>query len=579
MCAQVCQHTARLKLHSRVAYTDGDINLEPILSQQLVRIHTLHITNATLDQHDLATLTQHTAFCAHLVDVDFCNNFLGPGAMVGTWLAHCFRLERLNLDYNNLQASGMRAVAAQLHAVTRLAHLHLDSNNARSTGVHDLAQALQNTPSLRHLSLAANGIHDGGAQSLISALAACTGLTRLDLSNNHIRHLGPDVARHLASVHELYLAWNQLDGQNLPCLHGLARLRRIDLTHNNLSEASVACLPPPSTLTALDLSWNTLPGLPRLLVGLQRCHGLQSLCLNYARLSNGDAEHLDHLPLVCPGLRVLELRGNLLTSTGVRQVFESMALAPHLRSLDLSSNRAFPHSTAAPAVLVRGSFSRLTRLGLSALKLAGWGAWWLRSILVHLSSLEELLLDRNEFESSSLSMLYAGLGHCTRLQTLKLSYNFLGHIFAVGLGEIVQRFEALHCLSLGRTYLTDRGLCALVHCLGPCATLQRLGLSFNALGNPSAIALVCGTDFVWHQDSALKVRTDIFPGLVHLDLSGNLIMDRGATALAAWLRSRPCMQRLVLIDNLVQEVGCDAVIRARDEQRAAGRNVEVWVEA
>ena len=160
---QVCSHTARLKLHAKVAYTDGDINLKPILSQQLVRIHTLHITNATLDQHDLATFTQHTAFCAHLVDVDFGNNFLGPGAMVGTWLAHCFRLERLNLDYNNLQASGMCAVASQLHAVTRLAHLHLDSNNAHSTGVQHLAQTLQFIPGLCHLSLAANGIHDSGA--------------------------------------------------------------------------------------------------------------------------------------------------------------------------------------------------------------------------------------------------------------------------------------------------------------------------------------------------------------------------------------------------------------------------------
>ena len=294
-----------------------------------------------------------------------------------------------------------------------------------------------------------------------------------------------------------------------------------------------------------------------------RCTDLRTLCLNYTRLTNADTELLAGLGTACTRLQTLELRGNRFSSTGCRAVLEAVALLPCLHSLDLSFNRMFPRTTAAPAVLVRGSFSTLKRLRLSALRLGSWGTWWLRSILVHMHALRELHIDRNEIDGTSMAMLYAGMRSCTRLEILKLSYNYLGHAFPVGFGELVPSYRHLACLSLDRNFLTDRGVCALVHCVGSCASLRRLGLSYNALGNPAVMALVCGADAVCAEGDEVVVRQDIFPGLVQLDLAGNLIMDFGAVMLAAWIEAREGVQRLFMVDNVVEAEGEEALAHAK----------------
>jgi hypothetical protein len=115
----------------------------------------------------------------------------GANAIATQFLSSAKRLSKLDLRYNDIQASGMQAVCSAL-ASGKVRHLYLEGNQIGNEGAAALAKLLvqqasnnSNTP-LQEIFLGANKIQADGAKVMAEALYRNKFLSKLYLEGNQI---------------------------------------------------------------------------------------------------------------------------------------------------------------------------------------------------------------------------------------------------------------------------------------------------------------------------------------------------------------------------------------------------------
>mmetsp|Transcript_14866 Transcript_14866/g.34964 ORF Transcript_14866/g.34964 Transcript_14866/m.34964 type:complete len:861 (-) Transcript_14866:129-2711(-) len=269
----------------------------------------------------------------------------------------------------------------------------------RAEGAAFLASVLAHCPRIQHLELGNNLVGDAGALAVASAIAGCTQLRRLGLRRCGLETgAALEVGEMLKGVPLFVdLADNsQLDaGVLLHSLYGLqARWSGLDLS-------STHCAPPQAWfvhqvghwdimatrdraegtgLVSVDLSAVTGPGMYKVLERMP-LDGMQRLSLREAELRANALSPLSTLLELAHAIRHLDLNGCLsaaLDQAGDdaapkwEQLAAAMGALPALQSLDLGANFLGTQKVGVLAQ-VTGGFSALTALSLRRSDLKGKG--------------------------------------------------------------------------------------------------------------------------------------------------------------------------------------------------------------
>lgn len=181
-------------------------------------------------------------------------------------------VKKLDLEFNDLGASGASDFARALRSNRLLVSLDLRSNKVGDEGASELADALASHGALHTLDLAKNGIGVSGAERLAHMLRSARTLTHLNLDDNSV---GDDGATALAkalgsnaTLELLDLSDNGLGAAGVSELAAMlrtnAKLKTLRLRANQSGREGVHALAEAlcdnSTLLTLDLSENPLGG-------------------------------------------------------------------------------------------------------------------------------------------------------------------------------------------------------------------------------------------------------------------------------------------------------------------------------
>eukprot|EP00435_Cladocopium_sp_Y103_P060705 s362_g22.t1 len=174
-------------------------------------------------------------------------NALGSkGAQLAAELVLKMKLQRLDLESNELQDEGCRILSQKALQSSKctLQHLDLRMNGIQPDGAVALAKALMNNRTLTHLDLGYNRIGTAGAEALCTVLKT-SNVQVLRLEDNDVKDQGAKALVAL-QLQVLELGFNQVTAEGAVllaaqlCRRGARGPRRLGLGGNDLRDAGAA---------------------------------------------------------------------------------------------------------------------------------------------------------------------------------------------------------------------------------------------------------------------------------------------------------------------------------------------------
>jgi Ran GTPase-activating protein (RanGAP) involved in mRNA processing and transport len=145
------------------------------------------LKNLTLAENDLKSYGAEFIFksATNLESLDLGKNYIKPniGPALKEYLEKNQNLKKLNLEYNELLATGVEHLANGLASSQRLMSLNLKGNGIRDEGLEILSRALYDNKTLEELDVSLNEITPVGIQYLAESLISCN-IKTLNLSKN-----------------------------------------------------------------------------------------------------------------------------------------------------------------------------------------------------------------------------------------------------------------------------------------------------------------------------------------------------------------------------------------------------------
>lgn len=198
------------------------------------------VTELALDQWNYSgSLTSLYWNLPYLQTLDLTNN--GFTGSLPESLSNLTRLQRLGLSRNSLTGS----IPSSLGSLSNLEELYLDNNFLEGT----VPQSLNGLKNLKRLELQGNKL-----TGAFPEMGQLNNLNYIDVSDNSIS--GELPATFPASLIELAMRNNSIEGNIPASLTGLNFLQVIDLSHNKLSGSVPASLFTHPSLEQLTLSYN-----------------------------------------------------------------------------------------------------------------------------------------------------------------------------------------------------------------------------------------------------------------------------------------------------------------------------------
>ena len=277
-------------------------------------------------------------------------------------------------------------------------------------------------------------------------------------------------------------------------------------------------------------------------------HNLDTLTIQQMRFDDNNIELLTK-QLSGTKLKVLDVTGNLCTSSGMKSLANFMGKSSSLLALNISSNMVGLSKEAVPLLakrIIPADFYKSygERAGLKALA----------SALKNSPSLLFLNLSNN----SILFVKELALAlHCNRvLLSLDISSNLLdcdNQSSYNELGDALRKNMALKSLNISLNHVSDIKMQSVIYALYYNKTLQALDISGNELG------------FKIIEDLAHTLNYNGYLRL--LALGSNNIGDEGAIHLSSALKLNRTITSLYLRDNMITNVGAVEIATALKDNK------------
>jgi Leucine-rich repeat (LRR) protein len=362
-----------------------------------------------------------------------------------------------------------------------------------------------------------------------------TTLMGLDLSSNRIGDVNDIALYRLPDLQELRMQNNRMEklAWYFPRLH---MLRLLNISNNKFQDVPEEVYKM-SGLEELDISFNMISQLPEDLQSLQRLKVLIIVGNRVARIPDSFRR--------LSNLKVLDCRRNNITElggVGLLPVLEELLVGYNdVQALDLSSGSLLKkfdisHNDITQLSLAPGPVGQvpvsLTYLNVSSAKLSSLDDL----ALGQLTSLEELILDRNKFRA-----IPDSLGDLSLLQSFSCSDNLIG-----ALPPSIGRLQRLERLDVHNNNLTE-----FPTALWNCGSLERINMTSNVIAHirlPSLppVSPASQPPTFGMFESALSSTVTLVPGLPDRKASTAGSLASSSRPLPPLVKS---LQRLYLGEN------------------------------
>jgi Leucine-rich repeat (LRR) protein len=329
-----------------------------------------------------------------------------------------------------------------------------------------------------------------------------TTLMGLDLSSNRIGDVNDIALYRLPDLQELRVQNNRMEKLPwyFPRLH---LLRLLNISNNKFQDVPEEVCKM-SGLEELDISFNMISQLPEELQSLQRLKILIIVGNRVTRIPDSFRRLVNLKVLDCRRNNITELGG-----VGLLPILEELLVGHNdVQALDLSSGSLLKkidisHNDITQISLAPGPMGRipvsLTYLNVSSAKLSSLDDL----ALGQLTSLEELILDRNKFRA-----IPDSLGDLSLLQSFSCSDNLIG-----ALPSSIGRLQRLERLDVHNNNLTE-----FPTALWDCGSLERINMTSNVIAHirlPSlpSVSVVPPPPAIGMPESALSSTVTLVPGL------------------------------------------------------------------
>ena len=493
--------------------------------------------------------------------LDISRNYITSKALIDLLKASNYKLQFLNITYNNVTESEFEQIQCSVNALSSSLKVHVSWNA---------------------IALARKGLQIKSTIILIrpntSAIVTEDAWSIAIISNSFYR--AEFFSNCLKSVIN-YDEWMTV------LIAGMQINVMLDVSCVNLvdDEATVISdhLKINNIIQELNLSKNLISqlGIARVAEAVQVNTTLQKLNISCNALSDKGTAKISECLKINSVLRELDISSNNISNRGAAHMAESMQLNKTLQNLNISCNALSDEGTVAISECLKIN-NTLQELNVSNNNVSNKGATEIAEAMNMNTALTKLDISKNLITGERLVFLLKKLNNSSALKVLDITYNnvtkseylLIEHIYHLhpslheihaSWNEIVSAnnhtiLESTLIKATNYSSVIKEGTFSfypssnlaefLCHCVEEDDKLQALNLCNSSI-DITGVKLIA---------NAIQVNT-ILP-LVKLDVSCNRILDEGATAISACLKVNNILQEVNLSDCEITSLGAIRIAAA-----------------
>ena len=549
-----------------------------------VDLQVLNLNGNMLEVVGIVTIAHSLLKVSTLTELYLSDNNITEKAAdyIAAVLSHSKNLQVLNLNRNNLRATGVIKIVKALQMST-LQKLEIENNNATLKAAQDIAAILSHSSNLRVLNINGNNLQANGVACILHATSS---LTHLYVSNNNISGEFIDEVTDSLSCHTnlqvLHLNGNILGTKGMTAiansLQNISALRKLQLSNNSLTDEaadSIAqLLPCNNCLQELVLGDNLFQskGIIKIAKSLFTVFGLTCFRINNSHFSEEAADKIAEVLSYTTNLQILDLNGNNLQTSGVIKIVNGIRNTSCIQELQLANNNAaidaalyiaavISHNANVQIVNLSGNnlqtegtrtvakalktISSLTRLYISNNNITKEAAYDIESALSTNTNLQVLDLTKNNLQATGFKRLSRALQNISSINELLVSDNNITEEAADDIAAVVLHNTNLQVLNLSRNKLKVAGIIKVLKALQNASLITELHFSNNNITEEAADDIAT----VLSQNTNLQI----------LDLSVNNLKATGIAKIMKQLKNISSITELYISNNDITEEAADDI--------------------
>ena len=527
-------------------------------------------------------------------------------------------LQELNLGSNDLQTLGATTIARSLQTISSLIALHIDHNNITYDAADDIAAAISCNDKLQVFDISGNNLESVAAEKIMKALKGICTLRKLNISNNNITD---EVAGDIATIISCNACMKVLDiSRNnfqqagamiiIKALKGISMIRKLCIGSNSITEKLIAdvvtiILSFNTDMEVFDISGNNFQAMSSVKIEyfLQNIYapevlfitnitevngfyevyicrndiqaadakaiinGLQDICtlsLLHFSCSNISDEAANNIAIIISfntKLKVIEISGNEVQTSGVIQIMKSLQLIHTIENLHLDNNN-ITEEVANDIATVISSNEGLQKLNLGGNNFQTSGTIAIVKSLQTISSLIILCLDHNNITYEAADDIALAITCNVNLQELDLSVNDFQTFGTIKIAKSLQNISSLTKLCIYHNNITDKAADDIAAAILCNIKLQELNLGGNNLQTSGTIKIAKGLQ---------KISS-----LMKLCISYNNITDEAADDILMAISSNTKLQEFDISGNYLHLVVGIKILKALESIGTPRKHVLIY---
>ena len=427
--------------------------------------------------------------CSKLVNVCFSGNNRAcfPESLPFPFYFYC-GLPELNMCFCKLRPIELQVLSDDLMYSHNCIELYLTGCGIDDDTVSILADGLTHCTNLEILDLSCNIIGDIGAVPLAEGIKLAQKLEKLNLSLNNITDVGALTVVN-ATKCLVYLCGNSITNTTDILQHMHVSGQNVDFNTLTLSGCGIRDSDAESLLHFIEeSSVIDSKALCELSTKTLRCYSsVHVLDISSNYMSYHGAIALTSCLKYFPYLEELHISSNMgVGEKGAIAIANALSdnLCTHLEELNISGNHI---GDDEGCILARSLCQCLLKLDISHNSIRVDGANAIADALKHCTHLEELNISGNHIGDDGACVLARSFCHYAQcLLKLDISYNDITSDSANSIADALQHCTHLEELNISGNFIEDDGACVLARSISQC--LLKFDISFNKLCNVNAIA-------------------------------------------------------------------------------------------
>ena len=419
-----------------------------------------------------------------------------------------------------------------------------------------LASGIVSNPKLSYLEIVNCNLQKEAAFKIITALKNISRLGTLILNNNGIlKELSDDLAAVIcinSNLKKLKLANNCMEHYITVVAQALIQVKTLtdlDLSNNNMTDevadALALAIETNTSLQRVNLRGNILKtsGMMKIAQSLSWGSNLRMLDICNNQITKEAADAIAIAVLSNKNLETLYLDNNSL-GTGIKIIAAALKQLSNLAVLSLDNNNATEVAADELAAVVQNNKLEKLSIAKNELKLGAIKIAW---ALSKIATLITLNLHANEMTKEVAYSLAAAVKSNSSLTTLKLSYNRLEADGIKIIAQALRELKSLQVLHINDNQITEEAAEDIASFILYSSSLKELYLSNNSLHN-----------------GMIKIADSLHnaSGLQELILNNCDMTENVAGSLAVVLKNMKSLKSFAIMNNKLRPKGVISIIES-----------------